>query len=96
MASEHARDGVRGMATHRPRNWYRPENAGVILAEAGLTMTLPEAAACLGVTESTGYILVRDGKFPVPVMRLGHQWRIPTAEVRRVLGLPIEPTAAAS
>ncbi|MFN2494848.1 MAG: helix-turn-helix domain-containing protein [Pseudonocardiaceae bacterium] len=59
-------------------------------------MSVPEAAACLGVTESTGYRLVNAGEFPVRVLRLGRQWRVPTAEVRRELGLPIEPAAEAA
>lgn len=79
--------------TTRSRSYYRPINAAAILAAAGTTMSIPESSACLGITESTGYLLVQAGEFPVPVLRLGRQWRVPTAGVRKALGLPVEPTA---
>ncbi len=79
------------MKTHVSRSYNRPANAEAILAAAGTTMSVPEAAACLGITESTGYLLVKAGEFPVRTLKLGRQWRVPTAEVRRALGLPVKP-----
>lgn len=86
--------GMQGMTTQSERRYLRPEDAPAILARAGTTMSVPEAAACMGVTESTAYNLVKAGEFPLPVLRLGRQMRVATAEVRRALGLPIEKASA--
>lgn len=50
-------------------------------------MTADEAFAELGIDRSTGYKAIREGSFPLPVIRIGRVIRIPTAAVRRVLSL---------
>ena len=47
------------------------------------------AARALGLGRSTAYDLARRGKFPCRVLHIGSSYRVPTAELLRVLG--IEP-----
>ena len=62
--------------------------APVDLAAAGHTVELwPTAAQALGVGRSKAYALVRQGEWPTRVLRLGSRYRVPTAELRRVLGI---------
>lgn len=61
--------------------------ANKILADAGPTVTIPTVAKCLGIHRVTAYELARRGELGVPVLRLGRTLRVPTAELRRVLGL---------
>lgn len=48
-------------------------------------MTAEEAFAELGIDRSTGYRAIRDGTFPLPVIRVGRIIRVPTAALRRLL-----------
>lgn len=43
------------------------------------------ASAVLGVSRSYGYQLVKGGEFPVRVIKVGSQWRVPTAALIAVL-----------
>ncbi|MBB5492213.1 helix-turn-helix domain-containing protein [Nocardiopsis metallicus] len=52
-----------------------------------------EAGRMLGLGRTTTYRLLREGSFPVPVLRVGRSWRIPTAGVLAHLGLPVPSTA---
>jgi predicted DNA-binding transcriptional regulator AlpA len=54
-----------------------PRDRPVISAE--------EAFAELGIEKHTGYQAIRDGTFPVPVIRIGRLIRVPTAALRQVL-----------
>ena len=49
------------------------------------------AARALGLGRSTAYELARRDEFPCRVIRVGSSYRIPTAELLRVLG--IEPSS---
>lgn len=66
-----------------------------LLEDAGPTISISEAAQCFGIHRTTAYELAKRDELGVPVMRLGRTWRVPTAEVRRVLGLPAAGSAAA-
>jgi predicted DNA-binding transcriptional regulator AlpA len=46
-----------------------------------------EAFAELGIDRSTGYRAIREGTFPVPVLRIGRLIRVPVAPLRRLLQL---------
>ncbi|PKV90278.1 MULTISPECIES: helix-turn-helix domain-containing protein [Amycolatopsis] len=48
---------------------------------------LMTAARALRIGRTTAYALARDGGFPCPVLRVGGEYRVPTAGLRRVLGL---------
>ncbi|MET4611053.1 putative DNA-binding transcriptional regulator AlpA [Rhodococcus sp. PvR044] len=61
------------------------------LAEAGLTVPLwPTAGQAVGVSKSHAYALARRGEFPVRVLRLGAAYRVVTAELQALLGLPTD------
>jgi predicted site-specific integrase-resolvase len=44
-----------------------------------------EAFAVLGIDRTTGYRAIRDGTFPLPVIRVGRVFRIPTVPLVRML-----------
>lgn len=56
-----------------------------------VTVDIGTAARALGLGRSTGYELARRGAFPCRVIRIGSSYRVPTAELLRVLG--VEPAA---
>jgi hypothetical protein len=72
------------------RHYCATDDADAILAAAGPTMSVPEAGVCFGLGESKARILARRGEFPVRVLQLGSHYRVPTADVRRALGLSTE------
>lgn len=47
----------------------------------GATTSLAVAAAILGLSRATAYRLARTGRFPVPVLRAGSQYRVPVAPI---------------
>jgi excisionase family DNA binding protein len=57
-------------------------------AALGPVVDLPTAARLLGIGRTISYALVRDGSFPVPVLRVGRLIRIPTAPLLELLGIP--------
>ncbi len=61
--------------------------AARLLAEAGPTVDIPTTAKVLGLHRNTAYELASRNELPVPVLRLGRSLRVPTAELRRVLGI---------
>ena len=52
------------------------------------------AAEVLGIGRTVAYELIRTDRFPTPVLRVGHQIKIPTAHLIQLLGLSTEPAAA--
>jgi excisionase family DNA binding protein len=55
-----------------------------------VTVDIATAARALGLGRSTGYELARRGEFPCRVLRVGSTYRVPTADLLRVLG--VEPS----
>ena len=53
------------------------------------------ATQILGLGRSTGRRLLREGSYPVTVVRWGSQWRVPTSHIRAVLGLDDQPAPTA-
>jgi predicted DNA-binding transcriptional regulator AlpA len=51
------------------------------------TISAAEAFAHLGIDRTTGYRAIRQGRFPVEVIRIGRVIRVPTNALRRVLEL---------
>ena len=51
------------------------------------------AGRMLGLGRTTTYRLLRQGAFPVPALRVGRSWRIPTAGILAHLGLPVPSTS---
>lgn len=56
------------------------------LATAGPTISVPEVAKLLGISKATAYALAGRDELGVRVLKLGRSMRIPTADVRRLLG----------
>lgn len=46
-----------------------------------------EAGAAIGVGRSATYRMLKAGKFPLPVIKAGGKSRVPTAALRRILGI---------
>jgi len=62
--------------------------AGRILAEAGPTISIPDAAKVLGISRGTAYAHAKSGTLAgVRVLSLGSRRVLPTAELRSVVGL---------
>ena len=51
------------------------------------------AAEVLGIGRTVAYELVRTDRFPTPVIRVGHQIKIPTAYLIDLLGQSTDPVA---
>ena len=63
----------------------QPEHAVIPDPATRACITADEAFAELGIDRTTGYRAIKDGTFPVPVIRVGRLIRVPTAALRRLL-----------
>ncbi len=54
--------------------------------KAQLTMTVPEAARCLGIGRNQGYEAARRGD--IPVLRIGKRLLVPVAALQAILEDP--------
>jgi excisionase family DNA binding protein len=74
--------------------------AGMTLAELlamPVMVDIGTAARALGLGRSTAYELARRNEFPCRVLHVGSSYRVPTAELLRVLGIdPAELNLQAS
>ena len=50
-------------------------------------LDLMTAAGLLGIGRTTAYQLARNGTFPVPVLRIGASYKVPTAALLELLGI---------
>lgn len=69
-----------------------PTCTGMTLAELPalpVTVDVSTAARALGLSRSTGYELARRDEFPCRVLHVGSSYRVPTAELLRVLGIDL-------
>jgi len=57
-----------------------------LLDEAGPTVSLAEAAKVLGISVNTAYAAAKRGDLGVRALRYGRRWRIPTEDLKRVVG----------
>ena len=53
--------------------------------QPGAMMTVLEAAEVLGIGRTTAYMLIREGVWPTPVVRLGKLINIPAGPLRRFI-----------
>lgn len=58
-----------------------------LLQDAGPVISVPALAQVYGVSKSHLYDLINSGELGLPVIRLGKRRVIPTAAVRRALGI---------
>ncbi len=54
-----------------------------------LMVDVSTAARALGLSRSTAYELARRGEFPCRVLHVGSSYRVPTAELLRILGIDL-------
>ncbi len=66
------------------------------LHQLPVVVDLLTAAAVLGIGRTTAYEMVRAGRWPTPVLRLGHRIRIPTAALRELVSLSTATPSAAT
>lgn len=64
--------------------------------DAPTTVSVEVAGALLGISRTTAYRLASCGEFPVGVLRVGRQLRVPTALLAGLLGLRPDEVAARS
>ncbi len=57
------------------------------LGQLPVVVDLLTAASVLGIGRTSAYELVRTGRWPTPVLRLGSRIRVPTAALRELLSL---------
>jgi predicted DNA-binding transcriptional regulator AlpA len=65
-------------------------HSGMTLAELlalPVMVNIDTASRALGLGRSTGYELARRDEFPCRVLRVGSSYRVPTAELLRLLGI---------
>ncbi|MCH5677967.1 helix-turn-helix domain-containing protein [Streptomyces gilvus] len=55
-----------------------------------VTVDVETAGRAFGVGRTVAYRMVRDGQFPVPVLRVGNKYRVSAAELWRTLGFSPE------
>jgi len=60
-----------------------------------VTVDIGTAARALGLGRSSGYELARRDEFPCRVLHVGSSYRVPTAELLRVLGIEPDERPAA-
>ena len=53
------------------------------------TISAHEAFRVLGIDRATGYKAIREGTFPVPVLRIGRIIRVPTFALLQVLQVKV-------
>lgn len=68
--------------------------ANAILDGAGPTMSVPDVAKIFGISRDCAYRLAVRDELGVRVLRLGRRMRIPTADVRKLLGECVSGDAA--
>jgi hypothetical protein len=71
------------------RDW----SAGDVLALPVATDVVT-AGAIFKIGRTRCYEMARDGSFPVPVLKIGNEYRVPTAPILRLLGLVPETDVA--
>jgi len=76
------RGGKFGMQTRR-----RAATTVEAVDELPLTLGVLETARYLGIGRTTADALIAAGELPVPVLRVGRSYRVPTAPLLELLGL---------
>lgn len=86
---------ARSRTAHRPRT--APDRPGQMTAEELLRLPavvgLTTAGNALGVGRTRAHEMARAGEFPVPVLRLGNAYKVPTAPLLALLGITRDTTA---
>lgn len=78
------------MSAHRARGMTAAE-----ILDLPAAVDLLTAGRALGLGRTRAYELARRGEFPVPLLRLGAQYRARRADLLDLLGIPDRTTAPA-
>ena len=62
----------------------------------GSSTDLVTAGQILGMGRTKSHELARAGRFPVPLLRHGHRYRVPVAGLLHVLGITASPATTGS
>ena len=73
-------------STASRRRWMPQE-----ILDLGVSTDLLTAASVFGFSRSMAYRLVQANEFPVPVLKVGNRWIVPTAPMVKALGLNGQP-----
>lgn len=65
------------------------------VAALGVRTDMETSCEILGFSRTWGYQLAREGKYPVPVLKLGRKYVVPVAGLLRVLGIEDDAKATA-
>ncbi|OZE90175.1 hypothetical protein CH298_13155 [Rhodococcoides fascians] len=63
--------------------------------QLGVSTDLVTAAAAFGISKSSAYTAAAKGTFPCQVIRVGARYIVPTAGLRKALGMPEQERANA-
>lgn len=85
-AATENRHSPAGMGGAEPHVWTADQ-----VWSLGLRTDLPTAASVLGIGRTKAYDLARRGEFPVPVLRVGGTYVVPTAPLLRLFGVDDHP-----
>ena len=95
-----AEDATRAVSSNhtRPAGGRDGLNAGAVSntlpgGRVAAVVDLVTAAKWLGIGRTVAYQLVRQGRWPSPVLRLGHQIKVPTGPLLELLGLSPDEAA---
>jgi hypothetical protein len=58
----------------------------------GVRTDVETAGSIFGLSRTQAYIAVNKGTFPVPVIRMGRRYLVPTAPILRLLGIDRDDT----
>jgi excisionase family DNA binding protein len=59
-----------------------------------MLLTADEAFTLLRVDRTTGYKAIREGRFPLPILRVGRLIRVPTHQMLKLLEADDKPAAS--
>ena len=89
--------GARPRIASRLSEGIGRSNEGLTRAELlalPVVIDITTAARALGLGRSTAYELARRDEFPCRVLRIGSSYRVPTADLLRVLGIDLGEQSA--
>ncbi|MGX6511275.1 DNA-binding protein [Rhodococcus sp. SJ-2] len=65
------------------------------VADLGVRTDMETSNEILGMSRAYGYQLAKEGKYPVPVLKLGRKYVVPVAGLLKVLGIEDDTKATA-
>ncbi|NMO54835.1 helix-turn-helix domain-containing protein [Actinoplanes sp. TBRC 11911] len=94
--TDHRRTRTPSGPQHRKQDSRKPAWSLEDLQALGATTDVVTAGHFLGISRNTAYRLARRGAFPLPLVRVGTQYRVPTAALIAALHPKAEAPPAIS